>query len=71
MICFYNMRFLYIFLCNCCYDCKRSYELFNEFRAHPRNESVQTEQRNIMLHFTKAEVKPVGRGGEKVTSSNV
>jgi len=29
------------------------------------------EQRNIVLqYFTNAEVKPVGRGGEKVTSPN-
>lgn len=29
------------------------------------------KQRNIILqHFTNAEVKPVGRGGEKVMSPN-
>lgn len=55
-----------------CHSTANSYsnEYFNEFTEEdPRNESVQAKQRNIMLqYFTKAEVKPVGRGGEKVTS---
>lgn len=56
---------------NCCpTTIDHSNETFNEFITEFEKQICTNKEILYYNYFTNAEVKPVGRGGEKVTSPN-